>query len=339
MFSVFCCGDRKMVTERNQNTTQSTRSAKATPARTRKAPTRKATKRKSVAGKEKPAVGGGETTATAARKRVKRTGVARKAAAGKGVTRKSKRTAVGGAERTTKAVRRATAKRVAKGTQKQGGGGGGKRSGSTDSRRRAETPARRRSKGLKARGRVRPTAPTASRGPLDCFRLPGRGGGAVGGFGVSVAVVERGVAGWDVAEVLVDRIGRGHGRAVGGGRSGGGRGVAAGGKRATRGRTLATKQRIDRVSAVCAALGHPLRMAILVRLFEGPATYRDLQGHTRLAAGPLYHHVNQLRLAGLILPKKRDRYAMTRGGRNAMLVALAMTPLTRDERSRVAVGG
>jgi len=90
----------------------------------------------------------------------------------------------------------------------------------------------------------------------------------------------------------------------------------------------------DAAARAMSAAGHPQRLAILGLLLEGPATYRALQHLTKLKAGPLYHHVNQLRLAGLILPKQRDLYELTRGGRNLMLVVAALAPLTRDGRRR-----
>jgi len=83
-----------------------------------------------------------------------------------------------------------------------------------------------------------------------------------------------------------------------------------------------------------AAVGHEQRLRLLRKLLQGPATYRSLQKVTKLKAGPLYHHVNQLRLAGLILPKQRDLYELTRGGRNLVLVAMALGSLIRDTRRR-----
>ena len=88
---------------------------------------------------------------------------------------------------------------------------------------------------------------------------------------------------------------------------------------------------------VCRALGaagHVQRGAILLKLLEGPATYRALQRVTKLKAGPLYHHVNQLRLAGLLLPKQRDLYELTRGGRNLILSVSALGKLINDRRRR-----
>jgi predicted transcriptional regulator len=88
------------------------------------------------------------------------------------------------------------------------------------------------------------------------------------------------------------------------------------------------------LAGVLSALGSTHRVRILAKLLEGPATYRALQKVTRLKAGPLYHHISQLRMAGLIGPKQRDLYELTRGGRNLLLVALAMPGLARDSRTR-----
>jgi len=74
---------------------------------------------------------------------------------------------------------------------------------------------------------------------------------------------------------------------------------------------------------------------MLVKLLEGPSTYRGLHRITGLKAGPLYHHINQLRLAGLLRPKQRDLYDLTRGGRNVILGALTLTKLAKDKRARV----
>jgi len=98
------------------------------------------------------------------------------------------------------------------------------------------------------------------------------------------------------------------------------------------------KPKGQRVSAVTcramAAVGHEVRAKLLVKLLEGPATYKALKRVAKQEAGPLYHHISQLRLAGLILPKQRDLYELTRGGRNLILVVLAMSPLVRDRRRR-----
>ena len=83
-----------------------------------------------------------------------------------------------------------------------------------------------------------------------------------------------------------------------------------------------------------AAAGHEVRAKIMLKLLDGPATYRSLKRVTKLEAGPLYHHINQLRIAGLILPKQRDLYELTRGGRNLILSMTVLDRAVLDRRRR-----
>jgi len=103
-------------------------------------------------------------------------------------------------------------------------------------------------------------------------------------------------------------------------------------------RRICRRGDIPALAGVLAALGSVHRLTILAQLLEGPATYRALGRRTSLKAGPLYHHINQLRLAGLVGPKARDTYVLTRAGRNAVLGALAMGSLVKDTRLRLAPG-
>ena len=96
---------------------------------------------------------------------------------------------------------------------------------------------------------------------------------------------------------------------------------------------------IRHLSTALAAMGHPVRIKILTMLLDGPGVYRSLQKVTGLKPGPLYHHVNQLRLAGLIGPKERDLYELTRAGRNLLMVTLAVEPLLKDSRLRPQATG
>ncbi len=93
-----------------------------------------------------------------------------------------------------------------------------------------------------------------------------------------------------------------------------------------------------RTCRALAAFSHPARARLMLKMLEGPATYRALQKATKLKAGPLYHHVNQLRLGGLILPKERDLYELTRGGRNLVLAVIVAEPLIADARRRLPSG-
>ena len=88
------------------------------------------------------------------------------------------------------------------------------------------------------------------------------------------------------------------------------------------------------LSQILAAAGHADRLKIMSRLLEGPATYRGLQHATGLQVGPLYHHIDKLRLAGLMAPKERDLYALTPLGRNLVLIAATMTPFLGQRAAR-----
>ncbi|MCK4627151.1 MAG: winged helix-turn-helix transcriptional regulator [Phycisphaerae bacterium] len=89
-----------------------------------------------------------------------------------------------------------------------------------------------------------------------------------------------------------------------------------------------------RVADAWAAAGNVHRLRILNFLLEGPATYRHLQKTSGLQVGPLYHHIGKLRLAGLMTPKQRDLYALTRAGRNLALLTTVVGPLLKDSRLR-----
>ena len=148
------------------------------------------------------------------------------------------------------------------------------------------------------------------------------------GFGAVAAVAEATEAGWDLAWAVADATAM----AKGSGRGGGSRLGGAG-------RHLKTPGRVAKLAGLLAAVGSRHRLGLLLKLLEGPATYAGLRKATKLKAGPLYHHIAQLRLAGLIGPKERDLYELTRGGRNVVLVALTLPALARDKRPRpVAVG-
>lgn len=81
------------------------------------------------------------------------------------------------------------------------------------------------------------------------------------------------------------------------------------------------------LARICAGLGHAVRVQIVATLLPGPATYRELADLTESKPGPLYHHLNQLRLAGLLDSPGRDAYALTAAGRKAALTWLALSKL------------
>ncbi len=63
---------------------------------------------------------------------------------------------------------------------------------------------------------------------------------------------------------------------------------------------------------VLAALGHPLRAAMVRRLAEsGPATTAELQAAAELGStGQLYHHLKSLTGCGLVEQDKRGSYRL-----------------------------
>ncbi len=93
-----------------------------------------------------------------------------------------------------------------------------------------------------------------------------------------------------------------------------------------------TARHRQRLGVVLDAAASTHRLAILELLLGGPATYQHLQKTTGLKVGPLYHHVNQLRAAGLIGPKERDLYWLTQSGRILVLVLQAAAPHLTSRR-------
>lgn len=87
--------------------------------------------------------------------------------------------------------------------------------------------------------------------------------------------------------------------------------------------------RTEHLAGLLAAMAHPQRIQILLKLLAGECTHRALAKATNLKAGPLYHHLRELRMAGLIGPKIRDLYVLTLQGGRAILSALAMERLCR----------
>lgn len=100
-------------------------------------------------------------------------------------------------------------------------------------------------------------------------------------------------------------------------------------RRKSAARQIARGIRPENVARLLAALAHPQRVRILLTLLDGEATHKKLARTTKLKAGPLYHHLRELRMAGLIGPKTRDLYTLTPAGGRAILAGLAMERLCR----------
>lgn len=79
----------------------------------------------------------------------------------------------------------------------------------------------------------------------------------------------------------------------------------------------------DQLAKVFAALASPARIVLLRSLLDGPLTSQELRA--RLAdpsVGQLYHHLNQLLAAGLVVQPGRSRYALPQGNEIALCVEL-----------------
>lgn len=99
-------------------------------------------------------------------------------------------------------------------------------------------------------------------------------------------------------------------------------------------RKVARKVDVEALSGILGAVGNPHRLRILLELLAGPTTYQGMKDTIGLKAGPFYHHINHLRLAGLISGKSRDLYMLTKSGRNVILASIAMSDLTNDPAPR-----
>jgi len=99
--------------------------------------------------------------------------------------------------------------------------------------------------------------------------------------------------------------------------------------RETAARKIGRGVRSTNLARLLGALAHPQRIGILLKLLGGEATHRSLAKATGLTAGPLYHHLRELRMAGLIGPKVRDLYVLAPTGGRAILAAIAMERLCR----------
>ncbi len=95
-------------------------------------------------------------------------------------------------------------------------------------------------------------------------------------------------------------------------------------------------RRADRteIASLMTGLANPHRLAILHNLLQGPANYRHLRSATQLKAGPLYHHISELRLAGLIGPKARDTYELTELGNRLTVLSVLLPKLARAKPQR-----
>jgi predicted transcriptional regulator len=94
-------------------------------------------------------------------------------------------------------------------------------------------------------------------------------------------------------------------------------------------RKLARLSRTEATARLLDALAHPQRIQLLLSLLAGQSNHKKLAAVTNLKAGPLYHHLRELRMAEFIGPKERDEYSITRKGRRAILAAITLEKACR----------
>jgi len=91
----------------------------------------------------------------------------------------------------------------------------------------------------------------------------------------------------------------------------------------------------ERIAKLCNAMANARRVAMLKAIFTGSGSYAQLSEALGLKAGPLYHHVRELRLAGLLELAQRDTYRLTEYGKYALLLAcLSESLLSKLESAR-----
>ena len=89
------------------------------------------------------------------------------------------------------------------------------------------------------------------------------------------------------------------------------------------------KAKNQEVATLFSALANPHRVAICKSLLSGPKCHTELRAICHLNAGPLYHHLRELKLAGFMGPPQRDRYALSTRGRDMLLIALSVSAMMR----------
>ncbi len=67
----------------------------------------------------------------------------------------------------------------------------------------------------------------------------------------------------------------------------------------------------DAVARVLSAVSHPVRIEVLTALLEGPLTGAELEAKLDASStGRLYHHLKELRAAGVVVQPRRSVYEL-----------------------------
>jgi DNA-binding transcriptional ArsR family regulator len=83
----------------------------------------------------------------------------------------------------------------------------------------------------------------------------------------------------------------------------------------------------DAIARLFTAFAHPQRVSIMKAIYTGAASYADLREKVGLKAGPMYHHIKELRLAGVVSDGPRDLYRLTPRGEKALIVVCSMSSI------------
>lgn len=93
------------------------------------------------------------------------------------------------------------------------------------------------------------------------------------------------------------------------------------------------------LAKVLSAFANPHRVAIMKAIFTGAGSYAELRKRVGLKAGPMYHHLRELRLAGMLADGSRDMYDLTTQGRDLLAIMCSLPSLIDQGSSEAASSG
>jgi DNA-binding HxlR family transcriptional regulator len=77
------------------------------------------------------------------------------------------------------------------------------------------------------------------------------------------------------------------------------------------------------LARMLAGFGNPSRVRVARAVLSGANTHHALSQAVGLRTGPLYHHLRELERSGLLMRVDRNRYDLSRRGRDLLLVCTA----------------
>ncbi|HUN82696.1 MAG TPA: hypothetical protein VMV81_14420 [Phycisphaerae bacterium] len=79
-----------------------------------------------------------------------------------------------------------------------------------------------------------------------------------------------------------------------------------------------------KISELLTGLAHPDRIRVATAIMTGANTHRLLKESLQLKTGPLYHHLRELQMAGLVGMASRNFYVLTEPGELALYIATGL---------------